>query len=235
MRHILPAEDIPLTMPLLEGIDATKARHVLSCLQARYIRFDADDVICRAATESAFVAYLLAGSAVGATYDEQGNKSIIHEFQPGQVISCGTVFGVRGLNAFDIYTREGCDLVYFTTENPQVKCERCARYVNIVKANLAQSMVELNAELFVTLDIRRRRTSRGKIVAYLENQAKQHGSNSFDISFNRQELADYLCIDRAALSRELSHLHDEGQIDYDRNHFVLHLKPRAPKHHALVS
>lgn len=234
MRHILPAEEIPLTMPLLEGIDPAKASHVLSCLRARLVRFDADDVVRRAEDAPDFVAYLLRGTAVGLTYDEHGNKSIIHEFGPGQVVCCGRVFGLQGPPSFDVVARSICDLVYFTTEDPQVRCERCARYVNIVKGNLGRAMAELNAELFVTLDIRRRRTSRGKIVAYLENQARMQGSSAFDISFNRQELADYLCIDRAALSRELSRLHEEGQVDYDRNHFELHLKPRTRPRHIAV-
>lgn len=226
MRHILQAESIPLDLPLWNGIDPEKTKHVLSCLQARLVSFDADDIIKRADSEPDFVAYLLEGHAIGVTYDEMGSKSILHEYTAGQVISCGRVLGVQCLPSFDIFARDKCTLVYFTTSNPRVKCERCARYVNIVKANLAQAMVELNADIMAELDIRSRRTARGKILAYLEDQARRAGSDSFDISFNRQELADYLGIDRATLWRELGHLQDEGQVLCDHDHFELHLAPR---------
>ena len=70
---------------------------------------------------------------------------------------------------------------------------------------------------------------RGKVLAFLEYEARCRGTNEFDIAFNRQELADYLCVDRAALSRELASLRDEGQFDFERNHFVVHLKPKLRK------
>jgi CRP-like cAMP-binding protein len=235
MHHILPTDQIPLDLPLFKGIDPEKLPHVLSCLRAHLVEFDPGDAIIRYGVTEDFVAYLLEGSANGVSYDEDGTKSILHVFAPGQVISCGRVFNVDSALSYDVIAHERCRLVYFTTVLPEIRCEHCARYVNIVKANLAQSIISLNEELMVTLDIRRRRTSRGKIIAFLEVQAQKAGSNSFDITFNRQELADYLCIDRCALSRELSRLHEEGQVDYSRNHFELHLDPSRKRMRAKVS
>lgn len=233
MYRILPTDQIPTQLPLFAGIPAQKVPHVLGCLQARLVRFDAGSVVRSPGVTTDFVAYLLNGAADAVVYDEQGNKSILHGYTPGQVISCGRVFDVQCPPCFGVYARDDCDLLCFNPASPKVSCEHCARYVNVVKGNLVQSMVSLNNEFLVTLDIRRRRTSRGKLVAYLEDQARRAGSTSFDIPYNRQELADYLCVDRAALSRELSRLRDEGQLDYEKNHFDLHLA--APKCRAAAS
>ena len=62
---------------------------------------------------------------------------------------------------------------------------------------------------------------RPRITAYLSGIARQSGSNEFDIPFNRQELADYLNLDRSALSKELMHMKNEGWVDYHKNHFCL--------------
>ena len=63
------------------------------------------------------------------------------------------------------------------------------------------------------------KTIRDRIQSYLEDQESLHDSNEFEISFNREQLADFLCVDRSALSRELSHMKKEGIIDYKRNWF----------------
>lgn len=107
-----------------------------------------------------------------------------------------------------------------------MRCEHCQVYVAQVERNLAQAVAELDAEIMTTLNIRLRRSMRGKVLAYLEYEADRQGSDSFDIPFTRQELADYLRGDRAALSRELGVLRDEGQFEFTRNHFGLHLKPK---------
>lgn len=235
MHHMVPVDQIPLDLPLLEGIDEGAKPHVLSCLQVRIARVDAGDTICSSQSATDFVACLLHGHAIGVIYDEQGNRSILHEYGPNQTISCGTVLDVPSLPGLDIFARDECTLVYFSTKSLQVQCEHCQRYVRMVLGNLARSIAALNSELMVTMDIRRRRSSRGKILAYLEYQAQRAGSTSFDTSFNRQELADYLGIDRAALSRELSQLQDEGQVSYSHNHFELHLKPPQHANRTLAS
>ena len=68
------------------------------------------------------------------------------------------------------------------------------------------------------------------MLAYLEHEARRQGSSSVVVPLTRQELADYLSIDRATLSRELRTLADEGHFEVDRNHFDLHLKPKDGRH-----
>ena len=66
-----------------------------------------------------------------------------------------------------------------------------------------------------------RRSTREKLLSYLSIRARETGSGSFSIPFNRQELADYLAVDRSALSNELSKMRDEGILEFDRNEFEL--------------
>ncbi len=66
-----------------------------------------------------------------------------------------------------------------------------------------------------------RRSTREKLLSYLSDQATRAGANEFDIPFNRQELADYLCVDRSAMSGELSRMQQEGILSFHFNHFIL--------------
>ena len=66
-----------------------------------------------------------------------------------------------------------------------------------------------------------KRTTREKLLSYLSVQALSQGSSDFAIPFNRQELADYLSVDRSAMSAELAKMRDEGLIRFQKNHFTL--------------
>ena len=63
---------------------------------------------------------------------------------------------------------------------------------------------------------------RGRLVTYLSAQALEQGSSSFSIPFDRQQRADYLGVDRSALSKELGRMRDEGLLETRKNHFLLH-------------
>jgi len=78
-----------------------------------------------------------------------------------------------------------------------------------------------------SLDLARRilhvapKTIRGKVLAYLSDEAERAGAREFDIPFDRQQLADYLGVDRSALSAELSRMAKAGLLETRRSHFVL--------------
>ena len=122
---------------------------------------------------------------------------------------------------YDVVAREECRVLTFTTDYVPITPGRGRAWTEAVKDNLARSVAALSSELMATLDIRLRRTIRGKVMAYLNHEAKRLGTRRFTVPYNRQELADYLCVDRSALSRELSSLHEDGAIDFYRNNFVL--------------
>ena len=65
------------------------------------------------------------------------------------------------------------------------------------------------------------RTTRAKLISYLSEEAKRQGSSTFTVPFNRQQLADYLCVDRSAMSNELCKMRDEGMIRFEKSRFEL--------------
>lgn len=229
MRHLQTLDSLPSGLALLAGVESCDRARVLDCLNALCVTYDDGDVIAEGTPGGSRVVCLLAGRADGCVYDEDGNRSILHLFTPGQALSYGGAFGFGALLDLIVIARRGCTLLTLDLAAPPADCPHLRECVDTVRANLAQTVASFDADLMATLNIRTRRTARGKVLAYLEHEARCQGSSSVDIPFSRQELADYLAIDRATLSRELRGLADEGQFEVHRNHFELHLQP--PKGH----
>ena len=94
----------------------------------------------------------------------------------------------------------------------------CGRITHNLISILAEKAFILNRKIeHVT-----KRTTREKLMSFFSEQAVISGCPEFDIRFNRQELADFLCVDRSAMSGELSKMRQEGIISYSKNHFKLH-------------
>ena len=87
--------------------------------------------------------------------------------------------------------------------------------------NLMKSMAIKNLNFHQRIEITSKRSTRDKLLAYLMLQAKKAGSDSFEIPFDRQELADYLEVERSGLSAEISKLRQEGVIESHKSHFKL--------------
>ena len=82
-------------------------------------------------------------------------------------------------------------------------------------------IAQKNVNLTQKLDHMMKRSTRDKLLSYLSAQAIKHKNNNFTIPFNRQQLADYLCVDRSAMSNELGKLRDEGLLTFHKNDFIL--------------
>lgn len=100
-------------------------------------------------------------------------------------------------------------------------CSRTCEFHNQLTRNLLSVLAERNFQLGQKLEHMTKRTTREKLLSYLSSEARRSGSSSFDIPFNRQQLADYLSVDRSAMSNELCHLRDEGLISFQKNHFTV--------------
>jgi CRP-like cAMP-binding protein len=96
----------------------------------------------------------------------------------------------------------------------------CAFHSKLIR-NMVSILAQKNLMMSAKMEHITKRTIRDKLLSYLMEQSRQKNSKTFDIPYNRQELADYLSVERSALSAEMSKLKAEGVIDYRKNHFEL--------------
>ena len=114
-----------------------------------------------------------------------------------------------------------CTVMMMDINRVFMTCETTCPYHTRLIRNLTYVVASKNRTLTSKLGYLSQRTTRGKLMAYLSEQSVRCGSPSFDIPFNRQQMADFLSVDRSAMSKELGRLRDEGILDFNENHFIL--------------
>ena len=165
--------------------------------------------------------YLVDGEALIVRYDCAGNRSILGSYRSDAVVACELTPYFCEKNSLDIVANEPCTTIDFMITSEIEGCACCVKYINRIRANLVDALTDMNMQLVKRLDTLANRSTRDKVLSYLKEQAGGSVGRAFRIPYNRQELADYLYIERSALSRELSKMQQEGIISYEKNDFIL--------------
>lgn len=213
--------DFPDTGNLLEGIPPEKHSAVLRCLHARTSFFSEGERLASRNALASYTRYLVSGAARIERYDLFGNRSILGSCEKGAVVGSDLTPLLYAETGIDIIAAENCTTIDFSITQEIEGCACCLKYVNQVKGNIINSLAASNLQLMHRLDTLSCRSTRDKVLSYLQEQCDQAGQETIEIPFNRRELADFLCIERSALSRELSKMQREGVISFEKNRFRL--------------
>jgi len=206
---------------LFHGITPPEVKEMLLCLRAETKSYRRGEVILRAGDTVSSVGLVLSGSVSVENDDVWGNKSILDRVQPGQVFA-ETYACVPGAPLMiSAVAAENAEILFLDMSRVLYPCSNACGFHNKLVRNLlsiaSQKNLNLSRRIFHTSS----KSIRGRLLSYLSFQSLQQGSREFDIPFNRQQLADYLSVDRSALSNELSKMQRDGLIRVDRNHFRL--------------
>ena len=206
---------------LFDGIAQEDIQKLLACTMAQEKSYPKGCFIFRAGEPVRSVYLILSGSVHIIDEDFWGNQSII-ETMPAQVFfGEAYVFAKTEHQLVSVVAAEDSVLLVM---NPQRLFELCAcecAHHKILIQNVANILATKIVRLTQKLRHLIRRTIREKLFSYLSQCAQAEGKSEFDIPYTRQQLADYLSVDRSALSHELSKMHKEGLLRYQKNHFEL--------------
>ena len=196
---------------LFAGIRVDEIQPMLSCLQAVERKYPRGAYIFHTGEEVRALALLVRGTAHIQKEDFWGNRSIVGLAGPGEVFAESYALAGEPLSVSVLAASDGAALF--------LDAHRLA------DARLTDNLLSLLAKknLMLTGKMRHmaRRTTRDKLLSYLSAQALAAGSSEFDIPMDRQQLADYLAVDRSAMSAALGKLRDEGVLTFRKNHFRL--------------
>ena len=206
--------------PLFAGISEEGVDQVLACLSARPRHFDKQAMLLRAGV-APVMGVVLAGSVHILQEDFWGNRSLLGRAGPGDLFA--EAFACAGVLRLPVSVEacEPTDVLLLDAGRLSAVCPAaCPHHVQMIR-NLLRLMAEKNVGLARKVEHMARRTTRDKLLSYLSAEARRSGGSAFSIPFNRQQLADYLAVDRSAMCSELSRLRDEGLLDFHRSAFVL--------------
>ncbi len=213
--------DILRKCSLFDTIEDQNLIAMLSCLGAKRAEFDKKYTIFTEGTPAKYFGILLSGAAQIIRHDYYGNRSIVSGIVPGELF--GEAFACARAQALpvSVVANEPCEVLLIDSTHVLHTCSNGCDFHRRMIYNLMRDLALKNIMVYSKLEITGKRTTREKILAYLSLVEKQKGSAEFDIPFDRQELADYLEVDRSGLSAEISKLRREGVIECRKNHFVL--------------
>lgn len=210
-----------MACPLFQGIAQPQLERMLSCLGARIIKTGKGRTVFSEGDSVDRIGILLRGSAQVLREDYNGDRSILSYVGPCELFGESYAFSGTKELPVNVVTNDTCVILVIDSVRVRSCCSNACQHHNQLIYNLLKIVSRKNLMLHQKIYITSRRTTREKLLAYLMHQAKVNKSNSFTIPYDRQELADYLEVDRSGLSSELGKLRKEGALECDRRKFKL--------------
>ena len=209
------------TSGIFSGISEEETEKMLHCLEVRQETFQKDEYILRAGDRVEAFGLVITGKVLIIQEDFWGNRNILaavgagHCFAETFACSPGAVLNVS------VMAQTNVQVLFLNVKRILTTCpSTCSHHSRMIR-NLLSELAEKNLRLNEKITHLGQRSRRAKILSYLSAEAQRHSSAEFDIAFSRQQLADYLSVDRSGLSMELSRMQEEGLLEYRKNHFVL--------------
>ena len=205
---------------LFDAID-DKLEDMLQCLGSEEKKYDRGEIILMTGQPVTSVGVVLSGEVQIIQEDYYGNRSILTKLKPGHIF--GEAFASAGIreSPVTILAKSNCRIMFLAIERIISTCPNSCIFHSQLMENLLKILARKNILLSSKNQLLSQRTIRDKVLSYLGLQAEKKGSLEFEIPFSRNELADFLCVDRSALSRVLSQLKKDGTIEYQNQHFRL--------------
>ncbi len=207
--------------PLFEGIAEQDLLTMLHCLGAKIEHFDKKYTIFAEGSPARQLGIMLSGSAQITRLDYYGNRSILSEINTSEVFA--EAFACAEIPTFpvNVIANEACDIMFIDCRHILHTCSNNCAFHQKMIFNLMRDLASKTILFHQKIEITSKRSTREKLMTYLSLQAKKANSNRFVIPFDRQELADYLEVDRSGLSAEIGKMKKEGIIDCEKNRFVI--------------
>lgn len=205
---------------LFYGISDEELRGILECFRARVRTYDSGEVIIRQG-ERVLNLYMVLEGCVNIEKDSfWGRRIIVSRVNPNENIALAFV-AAKNVSNVDAVAAKKTKLLVLSYEKCTSMCQNACTRHRVLINNMFEILSKENIELIQKIENVSQKSIRDKLLTYLSNEAQRNKSNAFEIGFNRQDLADYLNIDRSAMCFELSKLQKERLISYQKNRFML--------------
>ena len=206
---------------LFRGLEEAEITSLLGCLNATTRSFQKGEVILSEGNITENIGILLSGLAVISCNDIWGNTSILGHVAPGSVFAevYACIPGEPML--VTVSAAEDTSILFMNVGRVLTTCTNACPFHTRLVRNLLTVCAHRNLQLSQRIQHTSSKSIRGRLMSYFSEYAKRTGSNSFLIPYNRQQLADYLNVDRSTMCNELSKMQKDGIIEYSKNQFLL--------------
>jgi len=214
-------ERLPLlrALPLFRDMADGEILRALECFHAREIHFDQARIVWDFC-QRPLVGVILEGGVTVQQEDLRGNRSVLGGFGPGDYLD-GETLSRAGSPPFFLSVQAGMSILLLEREAVMNACGEGCRAHLLFLQGIARAMAQRELLLLRKIDCLSKRSTREKVLAYLNIQAALYGARRFNVPYTRQELADLLAVDRSAMCTELTRMQNDGLIRFERKRFEL--------------
>ena len=206
---------------LFAGLVDDEVTSMLSCLGARLGNYKKGEYVLHQGEHISDIMILVKGNLHIQKDDYWGNRSILGQISVGEMFGEAYVAPESGALINDVIATQDSDVIFFDVKRIITTCSSACRFHSLVVQNMFFAISEKNRKLVQKLEHMSKRSTREKLISYLSAQARKQNSSAFTIPFNRQQLADFLSVDRSAMSNELCKMRDEGLLEFEKSKFRL--------------
>lgn len=207
--------------PLFRGMTVPDIEEMLRCLRAAERTYKKGAVILPEGTPTEHLGVVLSGRVIIEMGDVWGNNSVLSSVGAGGIFAEAYACVPGEPLMVNVTAAEDTEALLLNTGRVMNPCSNVCPYHMQLVRNLLTLCAEKNLQLSRRILHTAPKSIRKRLLSYFSECIKRTGSYSFDIPYNRQQLADYLSVERSALSNELSLMQRDGLIRYDKNHFVI--------------
>lgn len=204
---------------LFTNIDEADLTTVLNCLNAKVVKTKKNEVIFATGDKMKYIGVVLGGSVHIVQEDYWGNNTILVAIETGGIFGESFACAEPSVLPVSIAVHDSGAILLIDCKQILATCSSsCLFHMQLIQ-NLVKILANKNISLTRKMEHITKKTTKAKVQSYLSECALSEGTNSFTIPFNRQELADYLSVERSALSKTLCKMRDEGSIRFEKNKF----------------
>ncbi|MFA7661250.1 MAG: Crp/Fnr family transcriptional regulator [Anaerovoracaceae bacterium] len=214
-----------LRSPLFQGVTLSELESMLDCLGSRIRYYEKSQYVWHAGSKDTDLGIVLEGIVHVAREDYWGNRSIVAKVGPGDMFGESFSWARTQYLPVNVMALSTSKILFLDYKRMVTSCTNTCQFHTRLIGNMLNILAEKNIQLNQKMEFLSRRTIRDKVLAYLSSQAQAMEGDSFYIPFDRQELADFLAVDRSALSKELSRMAREGVLEYRKNWFHIKARP----------
>ena len=208
-------------IPIFQGIEEPEIASLLQCLQATERTYQKGETILSEGSITENMGIVLSGMALISCGDIWGNTSVLGHVTPGSVFAevYACIPGEPLL--ITVSAAEDTTVLFMNVGRILSTCTNACPFHTRLARNLLTVCAHKSLQLSQRILHTSSKSIRGRLMSYFSQCAKQAGNHTFQIPYNRQQLADYLGVDRSAMCHELSKMQKEGLISYEKNRFSL--------------
>ena len=205
--------------PLFDGISEQERGTMLGCIGYHIGTFKKGGIVALEGENLRHIGIVLSGSVDMVKEDLWGHKTMLLRIRKDEIFGETFACGEDNLSVVTFQVSEDARILFLPFDRVMHSCTMACRFHHQLIENMVHIIANKNRDLMRKVEVVSRRSIREKLLTYLSIQSQTQGSRYFEIPLGRLELAEYLCVDRSALTRELAKMKDEGLLDYDRNWF----------------